>query len=146
MVMSLSFIIYEVMISQTVFGILRLMHISSVSSHFFHVKANEERLSYVYPCVSLINQVFVICSFTILHRVRQLCSTWVVLDLRYTCEWIISSLSRLVHWKGRFQSLYILFLMNTKLYLPNFADVSCIIVKIRKFQVWSLMHILIMNL
>ena len=33
---------------------------------------NEGRLSHVYPCVSLINQVFVIRSFTILHRLAQL--------------------------------------------------------------------------
>ena len=61
-------------ISQAVFGILRLMlmHICSIGSYFFHAKANEARLSYVYPCVSLINQVLVTGSFTILHRRAQL--------------------------------------------------------------------------
>ena len=35
---------------------------------FFHNKAKDGRLSHVYHCVSLINQVLVICLFTILHR------------------------------------------------------------------------------
>ena len=45
---------------------------------FFQAEANEGRLSYVYPCVSLINQVLVIRSFKIL--LAQLCFTRVILD------------------------------------------------------------------
>ena len=56
MVMSLSFMIYYVTICQAMFGISRLMHICSISSYFFKLKRTK---SYVYPCVSLINQVFV---------------------------------------------------------------------------------------
>ena len=48
---------------------------------FFQAEANEGRLSYVYPCVSLRNQAFVIRSFTILHRLAQLCFARIILDL-----------------------------------------------------------------
>ena len=33
----------------------------------FQAEVNKRRLSVVYPCISLINEVFVIQSFTILH-------------------------------------------------------------------------------
>ena len=69
------------MIYQTVFGTSRLMHTCFISSFsFFQDEASEDRLSYVYHYVSLINQVFVIRSFTILHGLAQLCFTRVVLD------------------------------------------------------------------
>ena len=68
---------------------------------------NKGRLSEVYPCVALINQVFVIRSFTILHRLMQLCFTQVVLDPGDSCKWIITNLNRVMHWKGRFQSLHL---------------------------------------
>ena len=58
-----------------------------------------------YHCISLINQIFVICSFTILHRLVQLCFAWVVLDFGDSCKWIIVSLNRLMCWKFGFQSL-----------------------------------------
>ena len=58
----------------------------------FQAKANEGRLSYVYPCVSLINQVFVILSFTILHRLAQLCFMQVVFDSVDSWKLIILSL------------------------------------------------------
>ena len=48
---------------------------------FFEAEVNEGRLSYVYPCVLFKNQVLVIRSFTILHKIAQLCFTRVVLDL-----------------------------------------------------------------
>ena len=79
---------------------------------FYQGKENEGRLSYVYPCVSLINQVFVICSFTILRRLTQLCFTWVILDLGDSRKWIIPSLNRLVHWKTGFQNLHSYFSVN----------------------------------
>ena len=61
----------------------------------FQAKVNEGRLSYVYLSVSLINQVFVIHSFTILHRLMHLCFKWVVLDPGDSRMWIIVSLIRL---------------------------------------------------
>ena len=82
------------------------MHICYIYSFFFSRQSKWSwRLSYVYPCVSLINQVLVICSFTLLHRLVQLCFTWVILDLEDSCKWIIASLNRLMHWKIRLQSL-----------------------------------------
>ena len=48
---------------------------------FFEAEVNEGRLSYVYPCVLFKSQVLIIRSFTILHRIAQLCFTRVVLDL-----------------------------------------------------------------
>ena len=77
--MSLSFIIYHIAISHAVWNIKTYGHM--FISSYFQAKANEGRLSYVYPCVSLINHVFVICSITILHRFTQLCFTGVALDL-----------------------------------------------------------------
>ena len=79
---------------------------------FYQVKANEGRLSYVYPCVSLINQAFVICSFTILQRLAQLCFTWVILYFGDSRKWIIPSLNKLLHWKAGFQSLRRCFSLN----------------------------------
>ena len=80
MVMYLSFIMYYVTIPQAVFGILRLLHILPTGSYFFQVEANERKASHVYLCVSLINQVFVLRYFTVLHRLAQSCFTRVVLD------------------------------------------------------------------
>ena len=74
---------------------------------FFQAEANEGRLSYVYSCISLLNQVFVICSFTILHRLTQLCLMQVFIDSGDSSKGVIASLNRLVHWKVRFQSLII---------------------------------------
>ena len=54
---------------------------------------------------SLINQVFVIRSFIILHILAQLCFKQVVLDSENSHKWIIVSVNRLVHWKVRFQNL-----------------------------------------
>ena len=68
---------------------------------------NDGRLSYVYICVSLINQVFVICSFTISRRLAQLCFTRVVVDSGDSCKCIIASLNRLVDWKFGFKSLFV---------------------------------------
>ena len=68
---------------------------------FFQAEAKEGRLSYVFPCNSLI----VIRSFTILWRPVQLCFMRVVLGSGDSCNLIIASLNRLVHWKVRFQSL-----------------------------------------
>ena len=98
-------------IFQAVFAISRLTHICSVV-FFFQAEKYEGRLSYVYPCVSLINQVFVICSFTILRRLAQLCFTWVILDFGDSRKWIILRLNRLVHWKAGFQSLHRCFSVN----------------------------------
>ena len=107
-VISLSFLIYYILISQD--DILRGICICSISPYFKPKETKD-----VYPCVSLINQVFVICSFTILHRLAQLCFTRAVLDLGDSRKWIIASLNRLVHWKVEFQSLIIHF----KRYYPN---------------------------
>ena len=51
------------------------MHICSISSYFFKLKRTKEDCLIFTPCVSLINQVFAIYSFTILHRLMQLCFT-----------------------------------------------------------------------
>ena len=51
------------------------MHICSISHYFFTPKQTKEYCLYVYPCVSLMNQVLVIRSYTILHRLTQLCFT-----------------------------------------------------------------------
>ena len=66
---------------------------------------------YVYPYVSLINQVFV-TYFTILHRLTHLCFTQVILDLGDSHQRIIPSLNRLMHWKVEFQSLLALHGVN----------------------------------
>ena len=44
-----------------------------------------------------------------------------------------------------FTKLYIHFLINSSLYPPNFENVSSITVKIRQFQVFSLMRSFIVN-
>ena len=44
-----------------------------------------------------------------------------------------------------FTKLYIHFLINLSLYPPNFGNVSSITVKIKQFQVFSLMRSLIFN-
>ena len=86
-----------------------LLHICSISFYFFKPKQTiclSLFISYVYSCVSSINQVFVICCyFTIWNRLSQLCFTRVILDLGDCHKWIIASLNRFVHWKVRFQSL-----------------------------------------
>ena len=64
---------------------------------FFQAEANEGRLSFVYPCVLLISQIFVIRSFTLLYRLAQLCFTRVVSDSGDSHKLIIASLNRLVH-------------------------------------------------
>ena len=69
------------MISQAVFGILRLIHICSISSY----EANKEDCLIFIPA-SLINQIFVIRSYTILHRLTQLFFTRFVLDLEDSCK------------------------------------------------------------
>ena len=58
----------------------RVWHIKTYAHMFywfllFQLEANGGRLSYFYTCVSLINQVSVIRSFTVLHRLAQLCFT-----------------------------------------------------------------------
>ena len=78
---------------------------------FFLAEALKGRLAYVYPYVSLINQVFV-TYFTILHRLTHLCFMQVILDLGDSRKRIIPSLNRLMHWKVEFQSLLALHGVN----------------------------------
>ena len=72
---------------------------------FFQARGNKGRLSYVYPFVSLINQVFVIYSVTMLQRHGKLCFKRIVLYSGDSRKSTIMSLNRLVHWKVKFQSL-----------------------------------------
>ena len=91
-VMFLSFITYTHMFYRFLF--------------FFKLKRRKEHcLMFIAVSQSLINQVFVIRSFTSLHSLVQLCFMWVVIDSGDSNKWIIASLSRLVHWKVGFQSL-----------------------------------------
>ena len=73
----------------------------------FSIRSKWRKTVYVYLYVLLINQVFLICSFIILHRLAHLCFTQVVLNTRDFHKWIIASLNRLTHWKVGFQCLHI---------------------------------------
>ena len=77
------------------FDISRLMHICSISSDFFKLKQTKEDCLKFIPVPSSINQVFVVHSFTTLHRLAQLCFMQVVLDSRNSLKWVITSLNRL---------------------------------------------------
>ena len=91
MIMSPLFIIYQVTISQVVFGISRLMHVSSISPCSFKEKRMMRDCLTFIP-ILLINQVFTTCSFTILHGLMQLCFRRVALDLGDFHKEIIASL------------------------------------------------------
>ena len=68
-VISLLFIIYQVTISQAEFDISRLKQICSISSIFSRQSEQRKTVSLMTVLfISLINQVLVIRSFTILHR------------------------------------------------------------------------------
>ena len=68
-------------------------------------RSKRRKTVFVHPCVSLINRILVTRSFTILHRLAQICYTRVILESRDSRKWIIASLKWLVYGKVGFQKL-----------------------------------------
>ena len=81
-------VIYNILIHNIPSRVWHIETYAHILSYFlfFQGEANKGILSYVYPCILLINQVFVICSFTILHRLVQFCFMRVVLDSGDSCK------------------------------------------------------------
>ena len=91
LVMSLSFIIHYAQHPMPCLAYWDLCT-CSISSHFSMPRqTKEDYLMFIH--VSLINQLLVICSFTILHTLVQLCFTK---NIRDSHRWIIARLNRLV--------------------------------------------------
>ena len=94
------------------------MHICSIRP-YFSIRS-ERRKTVLYLSLCLIDyHVFVMCSFTILHRLAQLCFTRVVLDAGVSCKWIIASVNRFMHWKVGFQSLCSITCFKNWIYQPT---------------------------
>ena len=97
MVIPLPFVIYEVTISHVIFGISDLWTYVLLVITFSCQSEWRKTVLCSFLCQ--------IRSFTVLHRLTQLCFTQIILDMGDSHKCIMPSLNRLVHWKVRFSSL-----------------------------------------